>query len=228
MDPTGVVVVPGEMIEEILRRLTAAAAKESAYVAAVARGELTNDWVDATLDEAAWSYRSTAPSSGRREPPSTAVRSLTFSPVTSIIGGLWRAGSPGRELAMALDIIRSTSLSYAWRRATNQIRAARTDRLEGDPAYRAIWTEAAQELDAEIVELPSGFLEIRANGAWTRVFRQCVMLDDPVTLRFALDKPLVQHRLSSDGVPVLQYLEFDARDRSRRPSSSRMVPPPAS
>jgi cyanophycin synthetase len=36
------------------------------------------------------------------------------------------------------------------------------------------------------------------------------MLDDVVTLRYALQKALVQERLSSHGLPVPEYLEFEA------------------
>ena len=50
-DPIGVVVVPQEIAGELLSRLQAAGAKESDYAAAVARGDFSNDWVDALLDE---------------------------------------------------------------------------------------------------------------------------------------------------------------------------------
>jgi regulator of RNase E activity RraA len=49
-DLNGVVVVPREIAEELLERLRARAAVEADYVAAVARGEFSNSWVDATLD----------------------------------------------------------------------------------------------------------------------------------------------------------------------------------
>jgi regulator of RNase E activity RraA len=45
------VVVPQEIAGEILDRLRASKAKESDYVAAVAKGDFSNDWVDALLDE---------------------------------------------------------------------------------------------------------------------------------------------------------------------------------
>jgi RraA family protein len=50
-DLSGVVVVPREIAPELLSRLEAAAAKESDYVSAVARGDFSNDWVDALLQE---------------------------------------------------------------------------------------------------------------------------------------------------------------------------------
>ncbi len=50
-DLTGVVVVPRDIVGDILNRLTRQAAKESSYTAAVARGEFSNDWVDTLLAE---------------------------------------------------------------------------------------------------------------------------------------------------------------------------------
>lgn len=50
-DATGIVVVPLEIADELLGRLTSAATKESDYVAAVARGDFSNDWVDSALEQ---------------------------------------------------------------------------------------------------------------------------------------------------------------------------------
>ena len=50
-DLSGVVVVPHEIAGDLLGRLVAAAAKESDYTAAVARGQFSNAWVDAVLRE---------------------------------------------------------------------------------------------------------------------------------------------------------------------------------
>ena len=51
-DLNGVVVVPMESADDILRRLRERAAQEAAYVASVARGEFSNVWVDAILEDA--------------------------------------------------------------------------------------------------------------------------------------------------------------------------------
>jgi RraA family protein len=48
-DATGIVAVPREIAEELVERLTTVAGRERDYVAAVARGEFSNDWVDAAL-----------------------------------------------------------------------------------------------------------------------------------------------------------------------------------
>lgn len=51
-DLDGVVIVPQDVCREILEVLVERAPAEQAYVAAVARGEFSNAWVDALLDEA--------------------------------------------------------------------------------------------------------------------------------------------------------------------------------
>jgi RraA family protein len=50
-DANGVVVVPRDIVEDLLRRLTERANAESSYTSAVARGEFSNAWVDALLRE---------------------------------------------------------------------------------------------------------------------------------------------------------------------------------
>jgi regulator of RNase E activity RraA len=50
-DLSGVVVVPQEIAGDLLARLDGAATKESDYASAVARGDFSNDWVDALLGQ---------------------------------------------------------------------------------------------------------------------------------------------------------------------------------
>ena len=50
-DGNGVVVVPREAATDIVTRLEDRAEAEAAYAAAVARGDFSNDWVDASLAE---------------------------------------------------------------------------------------------------------------------------------------------------------------------------------
>jgi regulator of RNase E activity RraA len=49
--PAGVVSVPRESVDEVLARLTSQRARQTEYLAAVARGEFSNEWVDRMLDE---------------------------------------------------------------------------------------------------------------------------------------------------------------------------------
>ncbi len=50
-DLNGVVVIPRTIADDLLERLRAGARKESDYVAAVAKGDFTNEWVDRLLLE---------------------------------------------------------------------------------------------------------------------------------------------------------------------------------
>jgi regulator of RNase E activity RraA len=50
-DANGVVVVPRDIADDLLRRLTERAQAESSYTSAVARGEFNNAWVDNLLRE---------------------------------------------------------------------------------------------------------------------------------------------------------------------------------
>jgi len=50
-DLNGVVIVPRENAEAVLQQLRVRGAQEADYVAGVARGEFSNDWVDVILDD---------------------------------------------------------------------------------------------------------------------------------------------------------------------------------
>jgi regulator of RNase E activity RraA len=50
-DLNGIVVIPQEIAAELLARLRGRKKTEADYVAAVARGEFSNAWVDRLLDE---------------------------------------------------------------------------------------------------------------------------------------------------------------------------------
>jgi cyanophycin synthetase len=123
---------------------------------------------------------------------------------------LGQTGTVGRDLAVRLDLVRSVGIAGAWSRIANE---RRLRRLDDDPdPYVRIWSDAARELGAEVKVLPDGFVEISTARAWTRVWANLVMLDDAVTLRFALQKGLVNDLLRADGLPVPEGLEFDASD----------------
>jgi cyanophycin synthetase len=137
--------------------------------------------------------------------------------VPALVGAMDRVGQTrlGRELAVRLDLVRSVSAGHAWRRyrATGKS-ARRRPAGELEPVYKAIWRDAADTLGAELRELPGGFVELGLGDTWTRVWRHWVMLDDAVTLRFALQKALVQQRLAEHGLPVPEHVEFPAADLS--------------
>jgi cyanophycin synthetase len=119
-----------------------------------------------------------------------------------------RSGGAGRSWASRLDVIRSTGLRYALHRRRKQAREERVGTAALKQFYRDVWTEAADEHGAELIELDGGFFEIRHGGISTRVWRQLSALDEPVSLRLALDKTMVHRLLADRGVRVPKYVEF--------------------
>jgi cyanophycin synthetase len=123
-----------------------------------------------------------------------------------------RSGNAGRAWASRLDLVRSVGLRYALHRRTEQARENEVGTRALEAFYRDAWADAAHQLGAEVIELDSGFLEIRREGASTRVWRQLTILDEAVPLRLALDKTMVHGLLSARGIAVPDYLEFDRAD----------------
>lgn len=121
------------------------------------------------------------------------------------------AGPPGRKLAARLDLIRSAGMRHAVRRRHDQVRL---DALEAarERLYEELWRKAGRELGAECVRLGYSLLELRLHGRRTRTWQQWTALDDPVTLRLALDKEIVSELLADADVPVPEGREFDWRD----------------
>jgi cyanophycin synthetase len=140
------------------------------------------------------------------------MRGVIYSSLLDLIGSAGRLGS---EVAVRLDMVQAAGLGHAFRRLRADAKIARLDQGGGDAAYRAIWRDAAEELGADIVELPGSFLEIRKGRQRTRVWNHWVMLDDAVTLRLAMDKSVVHRLLKTMGLRVPEHVEF-TRDNPRR------------
>jgi cyanophycin synthetase len=123
-----------------------------------------------------------------------------------------RSGSAGRAWGTRADIVRSVGLRYALRRRRERDRAEEVGTRALEKLYRDVWADAAAEVGAELTELESGFLEIRRGGVETRVWRQLTALDEAVSLRLALDKPLVHRILRAREISVPDYIELDYTD----------------
>jgi len=125
-----------------------------------------------------------------------------------------RAGRPGRETAVRLDLVRAVGVGEVRRRRRDDAATAglRTDATR--PGYRAIWQDAADELGAQLTDLSGGFFELRRGAARTRVWNHWVALDDAVTLRFALDKLHCHRTLIQTGLPVPEHIAMQAGDLS--------------
>ncbi len=74
--------------------------------------------------------------------------------------------------------------------------------------HREVWRTAAARLGGEIRELPGDFLEVRHGQRFTRIKKWWVMLDDPVTLSLAGNKPAVHALLMKEGLPVPAHLTY--------------------
>ncbi len=134
---------------------------------------------------------------------------LSFVPLFEVLG---RAGALGRQLAPRLDLVRSVGLRYAWdeQRRKNATRSQPSDgRRTG---YVRLWSDAAREIGAEATDLSRGFIELRKDEARIVVWNHWVPLDDIVTLKLALEKPLVHRILAAEGLPVPEHRPFHASD----------------
>jgi D-alanine-D-alanine ligase-like ATP-grasp enzyme len=90
-----------------------------------------------------------------------------------------------------------------WGRYTSSIDQDAINRF-----HRRIFEEAARGLNCEFVELPDGFLEVRFGGRVTRMRRNVLMIDHPLTLNLTRSKAVVHHLLSREGVPVPDFCQF--------------------
>lgn len=90
-------------------------------------------------------------------------------------------------------------------KAGDQSRQAKRHRAQ---FYKDVWSEAAVELGATVEALDADIFKISRGGASTKVHTNYTGLDDPVTLRVALDKPLVLAMLRSHGLPTPDYAAF--------------------
>jgi D-aspartate ligase len=119
-------------------------------------------------------------------------------------------GDRGLALASRLEVLGSTGPGYAWRRLRAEGRLSGLGQQVRHDLYERIWREAADVAGARIKRLGPGLFELSRGDVSTRVFEQMVTLDDPVTLKLALDKALV-HRLLA-GLSIPDHVEFDVRD----------------
>jgi glutathione synthase/RimK-type ligase-like ATP-grasp enzyme len=119
----------------------------------------------------------------------------------------WRvdlAASIGPRVAIEHRLLASRH-----RRSFTQ-RAARTN--------ERIWRDAASTLGADVVARGDGILELRRGQTSTRVWQHITELDDPVSLRLALDRRLVHSLVAAAGAPVPEHATFHLSDVNRAAS----------
>jgi cyanophycin synthetase len=128
---------------------------------------------------------------------------------------MWAAADGrGSSVMLAWEQFRLLGGGAVWgdRRATRRLRPL--GREARDALYATIWRAAAARVGAEHEDLGRGISELRRAGRRTRTFQQLTELDDPVSLRAALDKPTMQRWLQDRGVSVPEQVRFSMRDPS--------------
>jgi cyanophycin synthetase len=78
--------------------------------------------------------------------------------------------------------------------------------------YARLWQEAAARAGGSCVPLGYEIHEIRRGTATIRVVDNCSPIDDPVTLKVALNKALVYKLLAQEGLPIPRHVVFTLRD----------------
>lgn len=126
---------------------------------------------------------------------------------------LFELGAPGRTFAARIDLLGVAGPRYFLRRLRDARRFAGLGEEARNAVYEYIWSEAASAVGATVETIGPGLFELRRGSARTRVFQQTVGLDDPVTLRMALDKSLSHRLLVEAGVTVPEHLEFGFGDQ---------------
>jgi D-alanine-D-alanine ligase-like ATP-grasp enzyme len=126
-------------------------------------------------------------------------------PVTAGLAALSRLGTPGREAAARLDLLRAAGAGRMLRRWRDEVHERGLPGANGSSPFRTIWEDAAEELDATVRDVGGGFLEFEAGRKRTRVWNYWVPLDDVVTVRLALEKDVVHALVAEAGVQTPEH-----------------------
>ncbi|MEO8494845.1 MAG: hypothetical protein ABI614_07225 [Planctomycetota bacterium] len=87
-------------------------------------------------------------------------------------------------------------------------RAARTEKAQRSDFYVKMWSRAADEIGAAVVDRQGELLTIARGDVEAKLFRNYTDLDGPVTLRAAGTKPLVHEVLRTHSIPTPNYETF--------------------
>lgn len=117
-----------------------------------------------------------------------------------------------RQLGAVLDLAQATGPRYLRQRWLEQKAHARVASDNVTAVYLEIWRRAAEEVDASLQDLGSGFLEFRKGKARTRVWLHWVELEDIVAHQLSLDKTRVHELLAGEGLPTPEHVELDYRE----------------
>lgn len=116
-----------------------------------------------------------------------------------------RAGKPGRQLGLQLELVGLVGPTVAWRSRHHMTLKAPSHPPARHRLYAEMWQDAATEVGAVVEELPGGFLRLSRDGRSTVVWSNLVPMDDPVTLRMAGDRPAAHAMMHGAGVSVAEH-----------------------
>jgi cyanophycin synthetase len=141
-----------------------------------------------------------------------------------------RAGRRGRTVAMLIESTRLVGPAPLFRASRDLRRLGSPGRAGRDAVYARIWQEAAAATGAEFRDCGRGFFELSKGARQIPVFHQITPIDDAVTLRRALEKPLVYELIAAAGVTIPEHVEFAYDDpepalRLLRETSTIVVKP---
>ncbi len=134
--------------------------------------------------------------------------------VDNVFDALGRVGAPGAAVSPRLDLMRSIGVGYAVGEARHRRRATAVPPDGRRAGYVERWSDAARELGGSAVDLSRGFVEVGVGDRRAMVWNHWVGLDDIVTLKLALDKPLCHQILAAQGLPVPEHAFFETGDLS--------------
>jgi cyanophycin synthetase len=126
---------------------------------------------------------------------------------------VWRGGGlpSWRGVATRVDLLRSTGARHAWRRWRRDRALSRLIAVRRREIARALWSEAALELDASMSEVEAGVFEFRRADVVARVSGQRFNLNSPEASALANDKAAAYEVLGGAGLPVPDHLPFTAK-----------------
>jgi cyanophycin synthetase len=119
-------------------------------------------------------------------------------------------GRPGRETALALDLLGATGVRHMLHRRRQERELA--DLYPSMAVNRRIWDQAAAELGADVRDLEGGRLVIDKGNASVTIELHVTAVDDEAALERALDKEGSHRLLSEAGVAVPEQVSFNLAD----------------
>lgn len=119
-----------------------------------------------------------------------------------------------RAVITRLDLMRSTGPIHAWQSFRRELALEPLALERRRRLTYGLWEGAAQDLGATLTELAPNRFEVRRGSATTILDGQTTRLNSEYARALADWKPAAYKRLAEVGLPVPEYLAFEASDTS--------------